>query len=102
MSADSSINVEVVYADSEKQTLLRLKVPEEVTVQEVIESSGILELFPAIDLSTQKVGIFSQLCSLDKIVEEGDRVEIYRPLILDPKQARLKRVVKKVKKVQFN
>lgn len=96
------INIEVAYAMPERQAVLQVQVPLNSSVETAILSSGILELFPEIDLASQKVGIFSQICSLTTKVEEGNRIEIYRALTIDPKQARLKRVVKKVKKVRFN
>jgi hypothetical protein len=60
-------------------------------VAEAIERSGIIERFPEIDLAKNKVGIFGKLAKLDKVLQPGDRVEIYRPLIADPKEARKKR-----------
>lgn len=85
------ISVEVVYVTPEKQQLLSLTVPIETTVETVIERSGILELFPEINLTQQKVGILGQIVSLDHLILAGDRVEIYRPLICDPKEIRRKR-----------
>ena len=85
------INVEVVYGNPEKQMLLSVSLPENCTVLQVIQQSGILVEFPEIDLSVNRVGIFSVICSLDKTVENGDRIEIYRPLKIDPKEARRQR-----------
>lgn len=86
------ISVEVVYVTPEKQQLLSLTVPNETTVETVIERSGILELFPEINLTQQKVGIFGQIVPLDHLILADDRIEIYRPLVCDPKEARRKRV----------
>lgn len=88
------IEVEVVYICDTHQTLLTVEVPEGSTVQKVIELSGILNYVPNAEINSLKVGIFSQICSMDTVVKENDRVEIYRPLLIDPKQARLKRVMK--------
>lgn len=78
------MNIGVAYADRLKQSWLKLDVPEGSTVREAIERSGLLELHPEIDLETQKVGIFGKIAKLDAVVEEGSRVEIYRPITADP------------------
>lgn len=96
MSPD--ITVEVVYALPEKQYLLKVRVAEGTTVEQVITKSGILELRTDIDLSKNKVGIFSRPVKLTDTVNEGDRVEIYRPLIADPKELRRQRAEKSAKK----
>lgn len=88
------IQVEVAYATPTEQRIIVVNVGVGSTIEDVIELSGILTLFPEIDLTTQKVGIFSKVKNLDEIVEEGDRVEIYRSLLIDPKEARRKRVKK--------
>ncbi|MCS5591104.1 MAG: RnfH family protein [Gammaproteobacteria bacterium] len=83
--------IEVAYALVEKQTLLSLEVKEGITLQEAIEASGILNTYPQIDLSKDKVGIFGKFAKLDTVLREKDRIEIYRPLIADPKQVRKER-----------
>ena len=83
--------VEVAYALAEKQSLVSLELEEGVTVKEAIEASGILETYKQIDLSKDRVGIFSKFATLDTILREKDRVEIYRPLITDPKKVRKER-----------
>ncbi len=90
MTADA-IHVEVIYALPDTQPLLTVQVGAGKTVEEVIHASGILETFPEIDLTQNKVGIFSKLVKLDEVVRDKDRVEIYRPLIADPKEVRRKR-----------
>ncbi len=85
------IPVEVAYARPDKQRIIPLEVPVGTTVREAIEASGILEEFPEIDLSRNKVGIFGRLTKPDTVLREGDRVEIYRPLIADPKAVRRQR-----------
>jgi len=87
----ATINVEVVYALPARQALLRVRLAEGATVEDAIRASGVLEAFPEIDLTRNKVGIFSKLVKLDEKVRDRDRVEIYRPLIADPKEVRRKR-----------
>jgi putative ubiquitin-RnfH superfamily antitoxin RatB of RatAB toxin-antitoxin module len=86
--------IEIAYAKPQQQCLLSLEVPAEATAQQAIEQSGILEQFPEIDLNINRVGIFSKPCKLDQILQAGDRIEIYRPLIADPKEARKSRAAK--------
>ena len=83
--------VEVAYALPDKQSLVSLEVEKGTTLQEAIEASGILDSFEQIDLTKDRVGIFSKFATLDTVLREKDRVEIYRPLIADPKQARKER-----------
>lgn len=89
-----NIRVEVAYALPHQQTLLALDVPENSTVLETIQQSGILETYPEIDLTQQKVGILSRIVSLDTKLQHKDRIEIYRPLIIDPKEIRRLRAKK--------
>ncbi len=87
----SSINVEVVYALAERQELIQVKLPEGATVQQAVDASGLLQKYPQIDLGKNKLGIFGKLTKLDAVVRDRDRVEIYRPLIADPKEVRKQR-----------
>lgn len=87
--------VEVIYAMPEEQILLQLQAKEGDTIQDVINASGILEKCPDIDLSSNQVGRFGKRQSLETTVAPNDRIEIYRPLTIDPKQARVLRVKKK-------
>jgi len=87
----TTINVEVVYALPGQQALLPVQLAEGATVGDAIRQSGVLEAFPDIDLARNKVGIFSKLVKLDESLRDRDRVEIYRPLIADPKEVRRKR-----------
>lgn len=91
------IQLEVVYALPDKQTVKSLAVPEGLTVLAVIELSGVLSEYPEIDLAQQSVGIFGQTVSLETTVEPNDRIEIYRPLVLDPMEARRLRALKQKK-----
>jgi putative ubiquitin-RnfH superfamily antitoxin RatB of RatAB toxin-antitoxin module len=85
------IPVEVAYALPEKQLILALDVAPDATLEEVIRASGILDRFPEIDLGKNKFGVFGKLGKLSDTLHAGDRVEIYRPLIADPKEVRKKR-----------
>ncbi|HEU0188938.1 MAG TPA: RnfH family protein [Gallionella sp.] len=85
------INIEAVYALPDEQTLFRQSVPEGATVAEAIELCGILEKYPGIDLAANKLGIFGKLAKADTLLRDKDRIEIYRPLIADPKEVRRKR-----------
>ncbi|WP_238081060.1 RnfH family protein [Pseudescherichia vulneris] len=89
-----NIRVEVAYALPEKQYLQRVTLSEGATVEEAINASGLLALRSDIDLAKNKVGIFSRPVKLADAVQDGDRVEIYRPLIADPKELRRKRAEK--------
>jgi putative ubiquitin-RnfH superfamily antitoxin RatB of RatAB toxin-antitoxin module len=88
------VNVEVVYAKPEQQVIVTLAMEEGATVEAAIKASGLLELFPEIAQSELKVGIFGVACKLDQPVKEADRIEIYRPLVHDPKEARRQRALK--------
>jgi putative ubiquitin-RnfH superfamily antitoxin RatB of RatAB toxin-antitoxin module len=86
--------VEVAYALEKKQTLLELEVSEGTTLEQAVELSGIIDIYPQIDLTKDKTGIFGKIAKLDTILREKDRIEIYRPLIADPKQVRKERAAK--------
>lgn len=88
------MRIEVAYAKPDEQVIIPLEVEGELTVAEAIRRSGILERFPEIDLEQNKVGVFGKLTRLEDTLREGDRVEIYRRLIADPKQARRQRAGK--------
>jgi hypothetical protein len=83
--------VEVAYALPERQVILSTEVEAGATLRQAIERSGILEKFPEIDLAQAKVGVFGKLSKLDHELHPRDRVEIYRPLIADPKEVRKQR-----------
>jgi len=82
------IEIEVAYAKANQQTVLRLLMANTSTVEQAIINSGILQQWPEIDLKKNKVGIFGQICELNKVLNAGDRIEIYRPLQKDPMDAR--------------
>ena len=79
------IKVAVAYSASEKQAWLNVDLDLGATVQDAISKSGILDMFPHIDLASHKVGVFGKFCKLDARLKAGDRVEIYRAIIADPK-----------------
>jgi len=83
--------VEVAYALPTQQLILPVKVPVGTTAEAAIQASGILTKFPEIDLAVNKIGIFGKLSQLDIKLRHLDRVEIYRPLIADPKEVRRQR-----------
>ncbi len=91
MENAEKIPVEVVYALPEKQVILKLMVARDATIEGVIRASGILGQFPDIDLGRNKVGVFGKPGKLDDTLHPGDRVEIYRPLIADPREVRKQR-----------
>ncbi len=82
------VKVEVAYANPDEQRIIQLEVEENTSLETVIDRSGILEIFPEIDLTKQKIGVFGKLRKLNELIKAGDRIEIYRPLLIDPKEAR--------------
>lgn len=94
------ISVEVAYATPEKQRIIALDVEEGCSVYQAAELSGICDVFPEIDLAEAKMGIFGKAVRNPKeeVLKAADRVEIYRPLIIDPKVARANRAAKAAKK----
>jgi len=86
-----NIQIEVVYAIPERQDVVPLNMPEGCTLQQAVEASGLLRKYPEIDLAKGKFGIYSKLARMDTALREQDRVEIYRPLIADPKEVRKQR-----------
>jgi putative ubiquitin-RnfH superfamily antitoxin RatB of RatAB toxin-antitoxin module len=86
------MNIGVCYAEADRQLWMRLEVPEGMSVGDAIERSGVLRRFPEIDLGKQKVGIFGKLVKLDSKVQDGDRIEIYRPITADPKTVKRRKI----------
>jgi uncharacterized protein len=82
------LQVEVVYALPERQELLTLEVDDGATVQEVIDRSSLAELFPECDFDRCRVGIWGHLVTREQTVQHGDRIELYRELLIDPRDAR--------------
>jgi putative ubiquitin-RnfH superfamily antitoxin RatB of RatAB toxin-antitoxin module len=86
-----TITIEVVYAMPERQELSSLTLPAGTTVRQAIEASGFLARYPEIDLTKNKLGVYAKLAKPDTTLRDRDRVEIYRPLIADPKEVRKQR-----------
>lgn len=86
-----TILVEVAYARPERQLILAVAVPAGTTAAEAVRLSGIEEQFPEIALDKNRLGVFGKLCKADRLLNAGDRVEIYRPLLADPRAARRER-----------
>lgn len=91
-----SIEVEVAYALPDEQMIIPVRVAPGCTAIQAVRDSGILEHFPQIDLESAKIGIFSRAIPkpAEHVLMAGDRVEIYRPLLIDPKEARANRAKK--------
>lgn len=97
---EKMVNVELVYALPEQQTLLSFTVPQGTTIDQAITLSGIQSHYPALDLADMKVGLFGKIAPRKQVLREKDRIELYRPLIADPKEIRKQRAEagKKMKK----
>lgn len=89
--SDSAIVVEIVYAYPDKYFSKKLNLDTPISIQNAILQSGVLQKHTEIDLRENKIGIFSRPAKLTDLVENGDRIEIYRPLIADPKEIRRQR-----------
>ena len=89
--ADRRISVEVVYALPERQALITVSLPEGSTARQAIEASGIRERFPGLDVESDDIGVFGRRVGPDHVLGDGDRVELYRPLLADPKEVRRRR-----------
>ncbi|MGL5973659.1 MAG: RnfH family protein, partial [Aeromonas sobria] len=88
------LNIEVVYALPQQQTVIALRVASETCVLAAIEQSGIVQKHPEIDLAVNKFGIYSRPVKGGELLQDGDRIEIYRPLTADPREMRKKRAEK--------
>ena len=88
---DITLTVQVCYALPDQRFLEELRVYPGTTIAQAIQDSRVLEQFPKIDLAQQRVGIFGKLKTMDTVLREGDRIEIYRPLQADPKETRRRR-----------
>ncbi|PSL12665.1 hypothetical protein CLV44_11624 [Marinobacterium halophilum] len=90
------MRVEVAYALPHEQKIISLQVEDDCTVQQAVVRSGIVELFPEIDPAATPMGIFGKAVKdpATTVLKEGERVEIYRPLIADPKEVRARRAAK--------
>lgn len=91
MSMTDNIRVEVTYALPDRQDVVPLTLPAGTTLQQAVEASGLCARYPDIDPAKGKFGIYSKLARPDAVLRDRDRVEIYRPLIADPKEVRKQR-----------
>ncbi|MCC4799877.1 RnfH family protein [Enterovibrio norvegicus] len=89
--SEKLLHIEVMYALPNEQRVFKAIVTPDMHVEDIIRHSGILDAYPEIDLAKNKVGVFSRLVKLDALVHDGDRIEIYRPLVADPKEIRRRR-----------
>lgn len=98
MASAAKIRVEVVYAAASRQVVKTLTLSTGSSVEAAIRASGLLEEFPEIDLTANRIGIFGEFASLDQSLDDGERVEIYRALLADPKETRRRRALIKKKR----
>ena len=98
MASVSEIRVEVAYAAASRQVVKDLTLPAGSDIESAIRASGLLQEFPEIDLNVNRTGIFGEFASLDQSLEDGERVEIYRALLADPKETRRRRAQAKKKR----
>jgi len=92
---DGSVRVQVVYATPECQRLYEVRVPRGATVRTAIAESGVLEHFRGVDINDYALGIYGERVDASAVVSEGDRIEIYRPLIADPRESRRRRAARR-------
>ena len=90
-----SIHVQIVYATAAREYFRDLAVAPGTTIEQALMQSGVLADIPGIDLATQPVGLYGKKRALDTVLRERDRIEIYRPLVADPKDSRRRRAAKK-------
>ena len=95
MAAETTLRVEVVYAAAHEQALVELSVPPGTTVRDALALSGLATRYPELDTAAGRIGIYGQVVAEETVLRDGDRVEIYRPLIADPKEARRRRAAAK-------
>ena len=91
MSDTPVIRVEVVYATQERQALVAVELPRGATVAQAIDASGLAAMFEDFEADPSRLGIFSRKVGPEHELRDGDRVEVYRPLLIDPKEARRQR-----------
>jgi uncharacterized protein len=87
-SSSELLDIEVAYATWERECIVALRLPRGASAHEAIVQSGVLEHVPEIDLAQNKIGVYGKIVGLDYILRQHDRVEIYRPLTIDPKEIR--------------
>ena len=95
MASAPELHIEVVYARPDRQAVKSVRLPPGSRVAAAITASGLLTDFPEIDLGVNRIGVYAEPVELDTMLEDGDRVEIYRPLLADPKEARRRRAARR-------
>lgn len=85
------LNIDVVYAKPERQELVQIKLAPGSTLKQAVEASGLLQRYPELDADKLKLGVYGKISKPDAVLRDRDRVEVYRPLIADPKEVRKKR-----------
>lgn len=98
MASVAEIHVEVAYALPARQVIKTLALPVGTSIEAAIRASGLLDEFPEIDLRVNRTGVFGEFAGLDQSLQGGERVEIYRALIADPKETRRRRAQAKKKR----
>ncbi len=93
-NSTAKLQIELIYALPHEQKILTIEIDENTSVEQAIRESQILQRYPEIDIAINKMGIFGKACKLADKLHHGDRIEIYRPLIADPKEARIARAKK--------
>ncbi|MDX9874316.1 MAG: RnfH family protein [Spongiibacteraceae bacterium] len=93
-TATEQITVEVAYALPDRHFLRAIRVPAGTTLQEAVVQSGVAQQFPELDLNDLRLGVFGKVAKRDQVVSDGDRIEIYRPLLADPKEVRRARAAR--------
>lgn len=97
-STFGAIDIQICFARKQSVTIIKLSLPRNSTIHDAFEINQILKKYPEIDFDICKVGIFGKLASLNTVLQQGDRIEIYRPLTADPMEARRRRVAKQLNK----
>ncbi len=91
MATDPILSIEVVYAEASAVWSAALQLPAGATAGQAVQASCFAQAFPDYPFDQPRVGIYGQACSLDQVLADGDRVEIYRPLVFDPMESRRRR-----------
>ena len=91
----ASLRVEVVYALPEREDAVSVSLPAGATALDALRASGLLERHPEIDLTRQRIGVYGRVVGAEARLRDGDRVEVYRPLAVEPKEARRRRALRK-------
>ncbi|MEA1890729.1 MAG: RnfH family protein [Pseudomonadota bacterium] len=94
---EETMHIDVIFAVPDEQAVINVELPAQSTLDDAIRESKIMEKYPEIDLEVNKTGVFGKPAKRDAVLHPGDRVEIYRPLIADPKEMRKQRAKEKIR-----